>query len=65
MPKNVKTLFSSAHNIEQELATTDLVVGAVLIPGAKAPQPHHPPYAQTDEKRKCAGRCSHRPRRLF
>ena len=29
MPKNVKTLFSSAHNIEQELATTDLVVGAV------------------------------------
>ena len=37
MPKNVKTLFSSAHNIEQELATTDLVVGAVLIPGAKAP----------------------------
>ena len=36
-PKNVKTLFSSAHNIEQELATTDLVIGAVLIPGAKAP----------------------------
>ena len=37
MPKNVKTLFSSAHNIEQELATTDLVIGAVLIPGAIAP----------------------------
>ena len=37
MPKNVKTLFSSAHSIEQELATTDLVIGAVLIPGAKAP----------------------------
>ena len=37
MPKNVKTLFSSAHNIEQELATTELVIGAVLIPGAKAP----------------------------
>ena len=37
MPKNVKTLFSSAHNIEKELATTDLVIGAVLIPGAKAP----------------------------
>lgn len=65
MPKNVKTLFSSAHNIEQELATTDLVVGAVLIPGSKSSSPHHPPYAQTDEKRKCAGRCSHRPRRLF
>lgn len=37
MPKNVKTLFSSTYNIEQELSTTDLVIGAVLIPGAKAP----------------------------
>lgn len=37
MPANVKTLYSSAHNIEKELPTTDLVVGAVLIPGAKAP----------------------------
>lgn len=37
MPANVKTLYSSAHNIEQELPTTDLVIGAVLIPGAKAP----------------------------
>ena len=37
MPKNVKTLYSSQHNIEQELPTTDLVVGSVLIPGAKAP----------------------------
>lgn len=32
MPKNVKTLFSSTYNIEQELPTTDLVIGAVLIP---------------------------------
>ena len=37
MPKNVKTLYSSAHNIELELPTADLVVGSVLIPGAKAP----------------------------
>lgn len=37
MPKNVKTLFSSRHNIEQELPDTDLVVGSVLVPGAKAP----------------------------
>lgn len=37
MPKNVKTLFSSTYNIEQELPVTDLVIGAVLIPGAKAP----------------------------
>ncbi len=38
MPKNVKTLFSSRHNIEQELADVDLVIGSVLIPGAKAPK---------------------------
>ena len=37
MPKNVKTLYSSRHNIENELPTTDLVIGSVLVPGAKAP----------------------------
>lgn len=37
MPKNVKTLYSSQHNIEEELPSTDLVIGSVLIPGAKAP----------------------------
>lgn len=37
MPKNVRTLMSSAYNIASELPTTDLVIGAVLIPGAKAP----------------------------
>ena len=37
MPRNVKTLYSSRHNIEAELPTTDLVIGSVLIPGAKAP----------------------------
>jgi len=38
MPKNIKTLYSSRHNIEQELPSTDLVIGSVLIPGAKAPK---------------------------
>ncbi len=37
LPKNVKTLYSSEYNIRQELPTTDMVIGAVLIPGAKAP----------------------------
>lgn len=37
MPKNVKTLYSSKHNIEAELPTVDLVIGSVLIPGAKTP----------------------------
>lgn len=38
MPKNVKTLMSSEYNIREELKTADLVVGSVLIPGAKAPK---------------------------
>lgn len=38
MPANVHTLYSSRHNIEQELPHTDLVIGSVLIPGAKAPK---------------------------
>ncbi len=37
LPKNVKTLYSSEHNIRAELPTTDLVIGSVLIPGDKAP----------------------------
>ena len=37
LPKNVRTLYSSQYNIEQELPQTDLVIGSVLIPGAKAP----------------------------
>ena len=37
MPKNVKTLYSSRHNIEQQLPDTDLVIGSVLVPGAKTP----------------------------
>ena len=37
LPKNVKTLYSSLHNIRMELPTIDLVIGSVLIPGDKAP----------------------------
>ncbi len=38
MPRNVKTLMSNEYNIRQELRDTDLVIGSVLIPGAKAPK---------------------------
>lgn len=38
MPKNVKTLMSSEYNIREELKQADLVIGSVLIPGAKAPK---------------------------
>jgi alanine dehydrogenase len=34
----VKTIASSAYEIEQHLMEADLVVGAVLVPGAKAPK---------------------------
>jgi alanine dehydrogenase len=37
MPANVDTLMSTTSNIEDLLPQTDLVIGAVLIPGAKAP----------------------------
>ena len=38
MPGNVKTLMSSEYNIRNEIKTADLVIGSVLIPGAKAPK---------------------------
>lgn len=36
MPQ-AKTVYSSKHNIETEIADADVVIGSVLIPGAKAP----------------------------
>jgi len=38
MPANVHTLFSSEHNIRQELPDVDIIVGSVLIPGDAAPK---------------------------
>lgn len=37
MPKNVTTVYSNRHNVLDLLPWADLVIGAVLIPGAKAP----------------------------
>ncbi|MDZ7755955.1 alanine dehydrogenase [Rhodohalobacter sp.] len=37
LPKNIDTQFSSEGAIRNLLPTTDLIIGAVLIPGAKAP----------------------------
>lgn len=37
MPANVNVLFSDRHTILEEIQRADLVIGAVLIPGAKAP----------------------------
>jgi alanine dehydrogenase len=38
MPKNVTTLFSDRHNILDSIDRADLLIGAVLIPGARAPK---------------------------
>jgi alanine dehydrogenase len=38
MPANVDCLFSDRHTIREQIARADLVIGAVLIPGAKAPR---------------------------
>lgn len=38
MPPNVQTIYSDPHTIREHLRQADLVIGAVLIPGAKAPR---------------------------
>jgi alanine dehydrogenase len=38
MPPNVTTLYSDRHNILDSIAHADLLIGSVLIPGAKAPR---------------------------
>lgn len=38
MPANVRTVYSSPHHVESELADADVVIGAVLVPGDKAPK---------------------------
>ncbi len=38
MPANVSVLYSNRHNILDEIQKADLVVGGVLVPGAKAPR---------------------------
>ncbi len=37
LPPNVTTLYSNAYNIRSALESADLLIGAVLLPGAKAP----------------------------
>lgn len=38
MPSNVQLIFSNRQNILEQITTADLVVGGVLLPGAKAPK---------------------------
>jgi alanine dehydrogenase len=38
MPANVTTLFSDRHSVREHLCRADLVIGSVLVPGARAPR---------------------------
>src|SRR5207247_4367665 len=38
MPANVQLIHSNRHNILEQITSADLVIGGVLIPGAKAPR---------------------------
>src|SRR2546429_92023 len=38
LPSNVDLLYSNRHNLLEQLRRADLVIGAVLLPGAKAPK---------------------------
>ena len=38
MPANVQMIYSNRHNVLEQISTADLVIGGVLIPGAKAPK---------------------------
>lgn len=37
MPENVRTIYSDPHAIHWHVTTSDLIIGAVLIPGARCP----------------------------
>jgi alanine dehydrogenase len=38
MPKNVRTQYSNEYNVRDAIKSADLVIGGILIPGAKAPK---------------------------
>ena len=52
MPANVKTMMSNEFNIREQIKQADLIIGAVLIPGAKAP--HLITKEMLKDMKKCA-----------
>jgi alanine dehydrogenase len=38
LPANVQTIFSNRHNVLEQIANADMVIGGILIPGAAAPK---------------------------
>ena len=64
MPANVDVLFSDRHTIREQLSRADLVIGAVLIPGAKAPRLIEREDLRSDEAGQRDHRRGHRSRGL-
>ena len=60
-----RTTFASTLAIEEGLPDADLVVGAVLVAGARAPHVVSPRPARADEARRRARRRRDRPGRLL
>ena len=64
MPPNVTTLYSDRHTIRESIERADLVIGAVLITGARAPRLVRTRRPGDDEARRGHRRRGHRPGRL-
>lgn len=61
----VLTLFSTGESIEDEVLAADVVIGALLVPGASAPAPRLSCDAQKKEAGCRSGRRCYRPRGCF
>ena len=61
----VKTVYSTVAAIEEHALQADLVIGAVLIPGAAAPKLVTADMVKQMKKGRGDGRYRHRPRWLF
>ncbi len=62
---HLQTVASNAYEIEQAVLDADLVIGAVLVPGAKAPEAGLQRAGLPDEAGQRAGGHLHRPGRLL
>ena len=61
----LNTIYSTVDAIEEHVTGADLVIGAVLVPGAAAPRAGDPRHDREDEARLGGGRRRHRPGRLL
>ena len=62
---SVKTMYSTAASLAEAVKTADLVIGAVLIPGAAAPKAYQPRAAENHAAGRRTCRYRHRPGRVF